>query len=807
MPWRRMLTVILERRRRRSKSKLRYNILSCFFICHILISSSSFPYIYRLTKEIRRLQQIGKGTFKEMHDLVDLPAEEVNILARATPLIGDIKRLNKESQEKRNALADVLIIKEDSSTGILYKRGMELQKMGSIEHALKCFDKALGLGPSHDLSSTLHSRVDDCMKSLLLAYVRGEGDLPPLPASWEEWKYNQMFADLQRLLGAWSKVEAVAKKYGRNAVPFLYFGNDLTMVEYVIIIDFPRDGQGAHLGYPDGVPNGSSPNATIRRLLDTLTEALSQYFYIPSHLGRPYIMQKFAFFDVLAIDGPYNQASNKGSMNYDEKINNTYKKIVKEADGLMAEFMSQAFTLVPNAKLAGILSKNTREFFKTHPDILPSHEITVPYKSNSPHPCILCYGFIVGANENQGYAHLESKIALFQSYFGLESKINVTRSMLDVMFGNNINSVECKNVELWDGVPETNGSRLLLKKTSIDEIKDQVPISTSWVLGDLKVDQHKKIKHSKLVDVNGREVHLHIRRVGTRNVFKAKEVFPLTNESTIGKEEKASSGGLKEIQVALYAESALKKDDKNDYIIVESAFAAQVGTIKHACHIMGIGRQQLNGLKPGDQELRTSKEGRKDWNDFVAVVGKAGKNYQKGPKFESLPASGKRRFIPNKYFNADMLVGDIQKIFDHHAEKCNELCTDPNCKHWKKISELSKEMEEDTGNGGEEDDENADDESEGSEIDNVGEEGLDGIIEGRRRRSTFDDYNARDAEVERQLLDNIADQQAADPELRDMSENDEEEDDSDDEDVLDTAGAMSDGEEDDDVEYDETDES
>lgn len=214
----------------------------------------------------------------------------------------------------------------------------------------------------------------------------------------------------------------------------------------------------------------------------------------------------------------------------------------------------------------------------------------------------------------------------------------------------------------------------------------------------------------------------------------------------------------------------------------------------------------MNGLKPGDQELRTSKEGRKDWNDFVAVVGKAGKNYQKGPKFESLPTKGKRRFIPNKYFNADMLVGDIQKIFDHHAEKCNELCTDPNCKHWKKISELSKEMEEDTGNGGEEDDENADN----------GGEGLDdGIIEGtggggrrrRHRHRSTSNHNAREVEVERELRENEEAQRAADPELRVMSENDEEEDDSDDEDVLDTAGAMSDGEEDDDVEYDETDES
>jgi len=68
-----------------------------------------------------RLQQIGKGTFEENHDLVDLPAEEGNILARAQPLIGDIKRLNKESQEKRNALADVLIIKEDSSAGTYYE--------------------------------------------------------------------------------------------------------------------------------------------------------------------------------------------------------------------------------------------------------------------------------------------------------------------------------------------------------------------------------------------------------------------------------------------------------------------------------------------------------------------------------------------------------------------------------------------------------------------------------------------------------------------------------------------------------------
>jgi len=713
VPWRRMSTVILERRRRSSKSKLRYNILSCFFVCHILISSSSFPYIYRLAKEMGRLQQIGKGTFEENHDLVDLPAEEGNILARAQPLIGDIKRLNKESQEKRNALADVLIIKEDSSAGILYQRGIELQKMGSIEHALKCFDKALSLGPSHDLPSTLHSRVDDCMKSLLLAYVRGEGELPPLPASWEEWKYNQMFADLQRLLGAWSKVEAVAKKYDRNVVPFLYFGNDLTMVEYVIIIDFPRDGQGAHLGYPDGVPNGSPPNATIRRLLDTLTAALSQYFDIPSHLGRPYIMQKFAFFDILAIDGPYNQANKKGSMNYDEKINNTYKKIVEEADVHMAEFMNQALTIVPNAKLAGIVSNNTREFFKAHPDILPSHEITLPYKSNSPHPCILCYGFVVGANENQGYAHLESMGALFQSYFGLKCKINVTRGMLDIMFGNNINSIESYSLQLWDKEPEKVDSRLLLSKYTMEEVASQIPIKNddkNRQIYNLKVDQHKKIKHNKLVDAHENEVQLYVRKVKDRVDFES-DALPLDNPKTTGKKNKASSGGLEMIIVRLYLESALNKNASNDYIIDESAFAAQVGTQNHACRIMGTGTDKLSGIKPGMQLKITAveeKRGRKVTygNDFVAVGGKAGKNYQnlKGPEFESLPAIGKERFIPHDYWGNSMSNDDIKKIFDHHADNCNESCTDPNCKHWKKISELSKEMEEeDTGNGGEDD--------------------------------------------------------------------------------------------------------
>lgn len=131
-------------------------------------------------------------------------------------------------------------------------------------------------------------------------------------------------------------------------------------------------------------------------------------------------------------------------------------------------------------------------------------------------------------------------------------------------------------------------------------------------------------------------------------------------------------------------ESALKKDDKNDYIIDESAFAAQVGTIKHACRILCIGGEKLTGLETGMQMKRTSKEGRKDWNDFVAVVGKAGKNYQKGPEFERLPTLGKRRFIPNKYFTANMKVDAIQKIFDHHAKKCkNKSCKDPNCRHWK----------------------------------------------------------------------------------------------------------------------------
>jgi len=119
----------------------------------------------------------------------------------------------------------------------------------------------------------------------------------------------------------------------------------------------------------------------------------------------------------------------------------------------------------------------------------------------------------------------------------------------------------------------------------------------------------------------------------------------------------------------------------------------------------------------------------------------------------------------------------------------------------------AEEMEEDTGNGGEKDDESVDNggEEDDESADNGGE-GLDneGTRRRRRRRSTSN-HNAREVEVERELRENEEAQRAANPKLRDMSENDEEENDSD-EDVLDT-GAMSDGEEDDDVEYDETDES
>jgi len=131
----------------------------------------------------------------------------------------------------------------------------------------------------------------------------------------------------------------------------------------------------------------------------------------------------------------------------------------------------------------------------------------------------------------------------------------------------------------------------------MEEVVSQIPIKRHKCYdGDLKVVQHKKISHNKMFDVNGREVDLYIKRVKDRNDFES-DALPLTSESTIGKEEKASSGGFAETLVALYLESALKKDDKNDYIIVESAFAAQVGTIKHACRILGIGGGTIEWIK------------------------------------------------------------------------------------------------------------------------------------------------------------------------------------------------------------------
>ena len=553
---------------------------------------------------MKRLHKIGKGIIEEKHDLIPLPPEEEGNLTQAQPLIENVERLKKELQEARNDLAAVCGIREDTTAGMLYQRGIRLQEMGSIENAVKSFDKALTLDPPNYLIPSLHSGVDDCIKSLLLAFVKGEGDIPSVPTSWKEWEYNNMFADLQRSLDAWSKIEAVAKAYNRNAVPFLYFGNNSSMVEYVIFMDFPRDGQDAHLGYPDGVPNGYPPNATIRQLIHSLADVLSTYFGIPHQFGRYYIMQKFAFFDVLAIDGPYDQANNTkdNQENYKE-----YKKIVSDADGPMTEFIDQALTLVPNAKFAVVKSENARTFFKAHPNILPNRRVTLPYNNNSPHPCKLTYGFEYGATENEGYAHVESLGVLFQSYLGLKSEIDVTRGMLDIMFGNKINSKECYNLELWDGEPETKNSRLLARKQTVTALKELVPINKDYCFfRDMKVGEHNKIKHNKMLDKNRKEVHLHVKRVESRKVFESKGVFPLFNTKATGKKGKGSTGGSECIPVALYAESKLSKNAKDEYIINESAFAAQVGSSTHAARILCIEKGGLCNLKPGVAEERTA---------------------------------------------------------------------------------------------------------------------------------------------------------------------------------------------------------
>ena len=104
-------------------------------------------------------------------------------------------------------------------------------------------------------------------------------------------------------------------------------GVDLLNVEWVIILNFARELQGAHEGYPDGVPGRySGPNATIQQIYGRVALIVSTIFGIPHAVAYAWAIQKIAVFDCLSIDGPKDQAQKES------EDNETYLAIRAEAD-------------------------------------------------------------------------------------------------------------------------------------------------------------------------------------------------------------------------------------------------------------------------------------------------------------------------------------------------------------------------------------------------------------------------------------------------------------------------------------------
>ena len=172
-----------------------------------------------------------------------------------------------------------------------YQRALAFREMGTIDMlalALNDFDHALTLNPQNDMIQPLHSKVNECMTKLLTAYVKKLCPLPAIPSSWASWSYNELFAEQQLKLDAVKPLIDIAQRKKRKFVPFLYYGDDLLNVEWVFLLHFARELQGAHEGYPDGVPGRySGPNAAIHQIYGRVALIVSTIFQFTLGNSKP----------------------------------------------------------------------------------------------------------------------------------------------------------------------------------------------------------------------------------------------------------------------------------------------------------------------------------------------------------------------------------------------------------------------------------------------------------------------------------------------------------------------------------------
>lgn len=333
----------------------------------------------------------------------------------------------------------------------LTTRGSAYQASGNFVNAMEDFDKAISLNPPEHMLPDLHERLDQCILPQFIAFVTAQGPFPKIPSTWETWSHNKTLVELQSKFEVTPRLSNVAEQHERKQVPYLFYGKVLASAQIVALAHFAVEGEGAHLGYPDGVVNSYCPNKSIRQLFFRLEIILSIFFNIPSSIGLPFLKQKLVVFDALAIDGPPKQADDTEENKTDfEK----YEKIWEESEELMVEYVTESFKLVPNAELVIVYSKKALAFLHAHPDIIPKNAKVVNYDIHSPHSCKWDSGFKHKLHPTEARRSVDHGVQLFELLFGMApGTIKITSAQFNRYCVDRLNSSSRFGYELWENIP------------------------------------------------------------------------------------------------------------------------------------------------------------------------------------------------------------------------------------------------------------------------------------------------------------------------------------------------------------------
>ena len=512
----------------------------------------------------------------------------------------------------------------DLSASLLHIRGFARQNLGNIKDAMMDFDIALTLSPS---TKTLLPKIDGCMKSLLVEYVKDLFggklmlSLPPLPDNWNSWDHNKMFHEFQMELEQAKPLMKLAcdprfRRNGqsRNFCPFPFFGGHEDNAEIAACINFAVEGQGAHLGYPDAIPGGYAPNDTIEVMYSKWALLLSTVFGIPHTIANAFVHQKIVVFNGLPIDGAAKQAdkpkkkSGGSEDEYNKRLEeyNNYMTLREEAHQHTLEFFKAVFKRLKNLKYMLVYSQDTYELISKNKHIIPAG-IQLLQSKNIIHPCTLTPGFPYPQQESSLEYYAFAHIQLLASYFRVSANsIEITPGILNMIFGDDAIKYSKENYQLWDGAP-TAGGKLLLQRKNRSKIAEKIPIARNTIWNNLKVKvgKHKKIQHSPLTNAKGESVNsLHISssiktpgkgKYFNGEDFTAEGVFPLENPTTKGK-WKSKGGKAWKGNVALYYQDQAN-DDSDTINENESELAAVVCNHRLASALMGLSKDKLSNLE------------------------------------------------------------------------------------------------------------------------------------------------------------------------------------------------------------------